>query len=168
MDGLTRSGQAPLGCQSIRLLSWILNCMGRGISTIRHCHAHHEVIRPHALSPSISNSKLWLPMVACLFPYNRLQHFLHLRFSLFLLARCCSMVCLSVFFPGQAYSFLDRNSTIPNSHCINRTGLYISYTVMNSISTWWILLMPMPIVWSLALKNDKKALLSALFALGCL
>lgn len=46
--------------------------------------------------------------------------------------------------------------------------MYIAYTVMNSLSTWWILLMPMPIVWSLALKNNQKTLLSALFSLGCL
>jgi len=52
--------------------------------------------------------------------------------------------------------------------CINRTALYIAYTVMNSISTWWILLMPMPIIWSLALKNDQKYLLTSLFALGSL
>ncbi|CAC9892224.1 unnamed protein product, partial [Aureobasidium pullulans] len=54
------------------------------------------------------------------------------------------------------------------SMCINRTALYIAYTVMNSISTWWILLMPMPIIWSLALKNDQKYLLTSLFALGSL
>ncbi|KAH0314680.1 hypothetical protein KCU71_g6488, partial [Aureobasidium melanogenum] len=58
--------------------------------------------------------------------------------------------------------------TVSEHKCINRTALYIAYTVMNSISTWWILLMPMPIVWSLALKNDQKYLLTSLFALGSL
>lgn len=69
--------------------------------------------------------------------------------------------------PG-ALLILSRDTSIPNARCINRSGLYIAYTVMNSLSTWWILLMPMPIVWSLALKNNQKTLLSALFALGCL
>ncbi|KAI5253968.1 hypothetical protein E4T42_02534 [Aureobasidium subglaciale] len=58
--------------------------------------------------------------------------------------------------------------SISEHKCINRTALYIAYTVMNSISTWWILLMPMPIVWSLAMKNDQKYLLTSLFALGSL
>jgi hypothetical protein len=61
-----------------------------------------------------------------------------------------------------------RDISISESKCINRSALYIAYTVMNSISTWWILLMPMPIVWSLALKNDQKYLLTSLFALGSL
>ncbi|KEQ68479.1 hypothetical protein M436DRAFT_22245, partial [Aureobasidium namibiae CBS 147.97] len=58
--------------------------------------------------------------------------------------------------------------SVSEHKCINRSALYIAYTVMNSISTWWILLMPMPIVWSLALKNDQKYLLTSLFALGSL
>ena len=61
-----------------------------------------------------------------------------------------------------------RDISVSEHKCINRSALYIAYTVMNSISTWWILLMPMPIVWSLALKNDQKYLLTSLFALGSL
>jgi hypothetical protein len=62
----------------------------------------------------------------------------------------------------------NRDVSISDAKCINRTGLYITYTVLNSISTWWILLMPMPIILSLALKNQQKMLLCSLFALGSL
>ncbi|THW38363.1 hypothetical protein D6D25_04925 [Aureobasidium pullulans] len=61
-------------------------------------------------------------------------------------------------FPIQNFRIQWWDVSVSEHKCINRTALYIAYTVMNSISTWWILLMPMPIIWSLALKNDLEQL----------
>jgi hypothetical protein len=97
-----------------------------------------------------------------------LQCDVHLCITIFLLT---NLSCMVRFYPcPQSYLKLTRirDISISESKCINRSALYIAYTVMNSISTWWILLMPMPIVWSLALKNDQKYLLTSLFALGSL
>jgi hypothetical protein len=104
----------------------------------------------------------------------RIVFYLFLR-RYFLVCRFLLFGILTLFFPLSFFLYTcqtnysdNRDVSISDAKCINRTGLYITYTVLNSISTWWILLMPMPIILSLALKNQQKMLLCSLFALGSL
>lgn len=167
MDGTSRTRETSLGRATGEIFTFLPSSLAHCSCAILGVYAHHEAISAHAVPPPFSHSELPSPMVVRLRFHHCLQLDVHLRIALLLLANLSCMVRLT---PPQRCSRLTRNRdiSVSNHKCINRSALYIAYTVMNSISTWWILLMPMPIVWSLALKNDQKYLLTSLFALGSL
>jgi len=167
MDGTSRSRQTSLGRTSGELLALLPSSMAYGSRTILGVYAHHEAISTYAIPPPLSYSKLSPTMVVRLWFHYCLQCDVHLCITILLLT---NLRCMVRFAPPIYIRQLIkiRDISVSEHKCINRSALYIAYTVMNSISTWWILLMPMPIVWSLALKNDQKYLLTSLFALGSL
>lgn len=168
MDGVTRTRKTSLGRTTGELLAQFPPRLAHGSCTILSMHAHHETVRPHAIPSSLPYPELSYSVVVCILFCQCLQRDVHFCIAILLLPGLSSMVRTKL----RCFTLLEltdhRDITVSEHKCINRTALYIAYTVMNSISTWWILLMPMPIVWSLALKNDQKYLLTSLFALGSL
>ena len=53
-------------------------------------------------------------------------------------------------------------------YCMNNNSYYISVSVFNVVLDFWILLLPLSIVWTLMLSARRKVGLSAIFLLGAL
>jgi hypothetical protein len=51
-------------------------------------------------------------------------------------------------------------------HCFNRTVSRISLSIINVITDFAIVIMPMPVVWNLQLPTARKIGLSGIFLLG--
>ncbi|KAI1076815.1 hypothetical protein F5B20DRAFT_312259 [Whalleya microplaca] len=61
----------------------------------------------------------------------------------------------------------DKTS-YPDYYCINTSHFYISQAAIGTTLDCLILLLPVPIVWNLALKTSKKIALTVLFTIGIL
>ena len=57
--------------------------------------------------------------------------------------------------------------TIPG-HCVNVNIVFITTAVVNVISDWSILLLPLGCVWELQMSTRRKLIISAVFATGLL
>ena len=53
-------------------------------------------------------------------------------------------------------------------HCIDENAYYVSTSVFNVALDFWILVLPLSIVWTLQLSRSRKAGLIAIFLLGIL
>ena len=60
------------------------------------------------------------------------------------------------------------NRTILGGHCIKSAPFWISYAVINIVTDFYILCLPMPILYSLSLSKKNKYGVMGCFALGFL
>ncbi|RYP42642.1 hypothetical protein DL767_000011 [Monosporascus sp. MG133] len=54
----------------------------------------------------------------------------------------------------------------PDYRCINTSRFYVAQAAIGAVLDCLVLLLPVPVVWSLALKNSKKFSLTFLFTIG--
>lgn len=92
MDGITRSGEAPLGCPAGKLLTQLPSRLAYSSRALLSMYAHHEAVCTHAVPPPLPHSKLPHSMVVCPLLCQCLQRDVHLRVDLFLLTNLGSMV----------------------------------------------------------------------------
>ena len=60
--------------------------------------------------------------------------------------------------------YWDR--TIPNGRCVNQTQLFLATACLNLVLDVIIVLMPIPVVWSLQMSTLRKAAINAIFGMG--
>ena len=60
------------------------------------------------------------------------------------------------------------NKTIPGGHCINTSPYYSSQAIIGVILDIMVVILPLPMLWGLKMKLQKKISLSLLFGLGFL
>lgn len=92
MDGITRSGKAPLGRPAGKLLTQLPSRLAYSSRALLSMYAHHEAVCTHAVPPPLPHSKLPHSMVVCPLLCQCLQRDVHLRVDLFLLTNLGSMV----------------------------------------------------------------------------
>lgn len=54
------------------------------------------------------------------------------------------------------------------NHCIDENAYYVSTSVFNVALDFWILMLPLTIIWTLQLSRRRKAGLVAIFLIGIL
>ncbi|KAF2679668.1 hypothetical protein K458DRAFT_346656, partial [Lentithecium fluviatile CBS 122367] len=77
----------------------------------------------------------------------------------------CSTVILSAFLLCRPFAF-NWDPTIPDGHCGNRVLSYIMTGVLNIITDFAVLCLPMPVIWGLQMRMASKLGLIAVFATG--
>lgn len=93
MDGLTWIRKTPLGRTTGELLAQFPSRLAHGSCTVLGMHAHHEAVRAHAIPPTLPYPELSSSVVVRILFCQRLQRNVHIRITLFLLARLSGMVC---------------------------------------------------------------------------
>lgn len=58
--------------------------------------------------------------------------------------------------------------TTVQARCINAITFYWSYTIANVVTDFYLLLVPIPMLWSLKISPRQKIGVALLFMLGCL
>lgn len=58
------------------------------------------------------------------------------------------------------------DQTIPNGTCVNQTQLFLATACLNLVLDVIIVLMPIPVVWSLQMSTLRKAAINAIFGMG--
>ncbi|KAI9763863.1 MAG: hypothetical protein M1840_009047 [Geoglossum simile] len=58
--------------------------------------------------------------------------------------------------------------SIPNHRCFNQRAFKMAVTVINTLTDFVIILLPLPTVWSLRLRRNQKTVLSCIFLTGSL
>jgi hypothetical protein len=73
-------------------------------------------------------------------------------------------IIATIFQCTPIHHYWDR--TIFGGHCILSAPFWISYATVNIITDFYILCLPMPLLWKLTLSNKNKLGIMGCFALG--
>ena len=81
--------------------------------------------------------------------------------------------CIATVFPAIFRCNPVRYGLLPIteetiSHCDDIDGYLLATSVLNVVVEFWILLLPLSIVWTLQLPNKQKVAVSCIFLLGAL
>ncbi|KAK3321247.1 hypothetical protein B0T19DRAFT_262558 [Cercophora scortea] len=84
--------------------------------------------------------------------------------STFVLAWCFTTV-FAISFQCVPFAF-NWDTTIPGGHCIDIGGMALATSIMNILTDFAILTLPLPIIFNLNVKTQRKWGLAFLFAVG--
>lgn len=59
-------------------------------------------------------------------------------------------------------------ATVPGKKCIDKTSFYLAVFSLNIFTDFWILLLPVPMIFKLQMRLRQKLMLCALFGLGAM
>ena len=92
---------------------------------------------------------------------------------LFVAIQVCIWSCFILYFVSMIFAIVDCtprekiwNPLITGGHCFNASAAYLATSIINVLTDFTILILPMPSLWKLQMPIRRKILTSAIFATG--
>lgn len=91
------------------------------------------------------------------------------RILAYIVATLSTMLALSGILLGilfcQPFAY-NWDHTIEGGHCGDSPKFQLSTAIVNMLLDFFVVLLPMPVLWSLKMSRKRKLMLSAIFSLG--
>lgn len=162
-----RSRQAHLRHYCRRPLPQSTTWLGCMCGHVQHHYAFLQVVNPIALPPCIPDQQLCQAMVGCRRLHSSILSRSYIRV---LVPMQTNGICLVSQHGKRDRSHSSngvyRSLTITPEYCISTEKFYTANAALNVVSDIMILLLPVPIVWSLNTDLRKKVILTGLFSMG--